>query len=229
MAIQLWQLAVVAFPVIAITHLLVSPFTKVEESFNIQAIHDILEYGLPTSDAANKFRTFFDHMTFPGAVPRTFIGSLILSGLAKPEIWISDLAGKASQLHVRAVLGAMNGVALVVFAHQVRGAFGPITAAWYVVLQASQFHVWYYASRTLPNTFAFFMSTLLSDCDIFTLSLTNCRHHRSGLPPSRPDIFFVTSEKDQTRSLSANSRYRHLPLRACYPSRSSLCLAISES
>lgn len=169
MAIPLWQLAFVVFPAIAILHLQVSPFTKVEESFNIQAIHDILEYGVPTSDAAQKFRTLFDHMTFPGAVPRTFIGSLVLSGLAKPEIWIGDLVGKASQTHVRAVLGGMNATALAIFARQVERGFGPITATWYVVLQASQFHLWYYASRTLPNMFAFFFS--MSASSVFTSHL----------------------------------------------------------
>lgn len=162
MAIPIWQLALLAFPAIAIVHLYVSPFTKVEESFNIQAIHDILEYGVPLSDAARKFRLLFDHTTFPGAVPRTFIGSLVVSGLAKPQIWVESLVGKASQNHVRAVLGSMNAVALVIFGRQVERAFGPITASWYVVLQASQFHLWYYASRTLPNMFSFFLSMLAS-------------------------------------------------------------------
>lgn len=158
MAVSIWQLAFVLFPTIAILHLHVSPFTKVEESFNIQAIHDILEYGVPMSDAARKFTYLFDHMTFPGAVPRTFIGSLVVSGLAKPQIWLEGLVGKASQTHVRAVLGGSNAIALAMFGRQVERAFGPITAAWYVVLQASQFHLWYYASRTLPNMFSFFLS-----------------------------------------------------------------------
>lgn len=160
MAISLWQLAFFGFPALAILHLQVSPFTKVEESFNIQAIHDILEYGVPLTDAARKFKHLFDHTTFPGAVPRTFIGSLVVSGLAKPQIWLEDLVGKASQNHVRAVLGGSNAVALILFARQVERAFGPITASWYVVSQASQFHLWYYASRTLPNMFSFFLSTL---------------------------------------------------------------------
>lgn len=158
----LLRVAFFAFPAIALLHLLVSPYTKVEESFNVQAIHDILEYGVPLSDAAQKFRLLFDHMTFPGAVPRTFIGSLVVSGLAKPQIWLEDLVGRAAQNHVRAVLGGMNAVALVIFGREVERAFGPITASWYVVLQASQFHLWYYASRTLPNTFSFFLSTSIS-------------------------------------------------------------------
>lgn len=158
MAVAIWQLAFILFTGIAILHLHVSPFTKVEESFNMQAIHDILEYGVPVTDASRKFRSLFDHMTFPGAVPRTFIGSLVVSGLATPEIWLGELAGKAAQTHVRAVLAGMNVTALALFARSIEKAYGPITTLWYVVLQASQFHLWYYASRTLPNMFSFCLS-----------------------------------------------------------------------
>lgn len=69
----------------------------------------------------------------------------------------------------------MNAGALAWFARSVERAYGPITALWYVVLQGSQFHLWYYASRTLPNMFAFFLSTSLpgrSACIVLTMSGT---------------------------------------------------------
>lgn len=158
----IWKLSFIIFPAIAILHLYISPYTKVEESFNVQAIHDILEYGVPLHNATAKLNDYFDHMTFSGAVPRTFIGPLLMSGFAKLEIWSGDLVGIAAQNHVRAVLGGLNATALAFFARSVAQAYGPITAAWYVALQASQFHLWYYASRTLSNMFAFFFSMSLT-------------------------------------------------------------------
>ena len=46
------------------------------------------------------------------------------------------------------------------YASGVRRAFGHTTAIWYLLFQASQFHILYYASRTLSNMFAFGLSTL---------------------------------------------------------------------
>lgn len=59
---------------------------------------------------------------------------------------------------VRAVLGLFNSIALISYASGVRRAYGKATAAWFTALQASQFHVLYYYSRTLPNMFAFGIS-----------------------------------------------------------------------
>lgn len=73
-------------PTFILIHLLVSPYTKVEESFNIQAIHDIIVHGLPTENFDSFFTSNYDHVSFPGSVPRTFVGALILSALSSP--WV---------------------------------------------------------------------------------------------------------------------------------------------
>jgi len=65
-----------------------------------------------------------------------------------------------SSLLVRGILGLSNAVALVAFARSVEKAFGTGAGIWYALLQASQFHVNYYASRTLPNIFALILSKL---------------------------------------------------------------------
>ncbi|KAK2788249.1 dolichyl-P-Man:Man(7)GlcNAc(2)-PP-dolichol alpha-1,6-mannosyltransferase [Onygenales sp. PD_12] len=146
------------FPVLVFLHLYISPYTKVEESFNIQAIHDILKYGLPSGDHPSKLRAQYDHFSFPGAVPRSFVGALVVATLSKPLIWLDAQVDR--QLIVRGVLGAFNAFALVAYANGVRRAFGRNVLVWYILFQASQFHVIYYASRTLPNMFAFGISTL---------------------------------------------------------------------
>ena len=71
--------------------------TKVEESFNIQAIHDILTHGIPLNHVAAQLAADYDHMTFPGVVPRTFVGALAVSALAKP---IASFAGDGEQLQI---------------------------------------------------------------------------------------------------------------------------------
>lgn len=79
-------------PVFVLIHLFVSPYTKVEESFNIQAIHDILIHGIPGSNADQFFSANYDHVSFPGSVPRTFAGALMLSGASRPLVGFVDSA-----------------------------------------------------------------------------------------------------------------------------------------
>jgi alpha-1,6-mannosyltransferase len=72
-------------------HLSTAPFTKVEESFNIQATHDILFYGIPWTNSSQALSHQYDHFEFPGSVPRTFIGALIIAGFTSPWIkWMTD-------------------------------------------------------------------------------------------------------------------------------------------
>lgn len=147
-------------------HLVISPYTKVEESFNIQAIHDILNYGAFCTETIEKY----DHKQFPGAVPRSFIGSLVLALLAKPVIFISSIFGKdllqgeQTQLQtiVRGILGLTNALSLIRLRDQLnkvtfrdkKSNIKGFTGFWYSVLLLSQFHLIYYSSRTLPNFIA---------------------------------------------------------------------------
>ena len=84
-------------PTCILIHLFVSPYTKVEESFNIQAIHDILIHGIPSKNADQFLTANYDHVSFPGSVPRTFAGALLLSGLSRP--WVR-LASSTAQLQL---------------------------------------------------------------------------------------------------------------------------------
>ncbi|PSR97486.1 Alg9-like mannosyltransferase family-domain-containing protein [Coniella lustricola] len=152
---------------VVLLHLLAAPHTKVEESFNIQATHDILIYGAPgffswgelRSTLAHKLSSF-DHSAFPGAVPRTFLGPLILAEFSRYLVPVFGF--QHAQLLARALLGLFNASALIFFKKQVQTACGSTAARWYAVLQASQFHIMFYASRTLPNMFAFGLSEYLA-------------------------------------------------------------------
>ncbi|KAM3077051.1 Dol-P-Man:Man(7)GlcNAc(2)-PP-Dol alpha-1,6-mannosyltransferase [Clarireedia jacksonii] len=145
-------------PALIIFHLLLAPYTKVEESFNIQATHDILTYGLPTQNISQTLASSYDHSTFPGAVPRTFVGALSLAAVSKPLLLLTQ--GRYAQVIVRAALGLFNAGALLRYGKMLRGAFGEDVGRWYMLLQICQFHVLFYASRTLPNMFAFGLTTL---------------------------------------------------------------------
>lgn len=177
-----WHLCFLLFPCLTLLHLYISPYTKVEESFNIQAAHDILTYGIPTQNIELRFKAQYDHMEFPGAVPRTFIGALMLAGTAQPILWLKEALDR--QMVVRGILGAFNALSLIVYATGVRKAFGNSVAGWFVLFQASQFHVFYYASRTLPNMFAFGISTPRPLPFLIHRCLTiRVRHPGSSLAP----------------------------------------------
>ena len=130
------------------------PFTKVEESFNVQATHDILYHGLDI-DA-------YDHLEFPGVVPRTFLGPLALSLPLLPLRYITTLVGLPKQtmlIALRLALGLASLTALVRLRSAVSATLGPDVGIWLMLLTAIQFHAPFYMSRTLPNTFATIITT----------------------------------------------------------------------
>jgi hypothetical protein len=138
---------------VILLHLFAAPYTKVEESFSLQAVHDILRHGVPTRNITAHLTAHYDHLTFPGAVPRSFVGPLLLSQASTPLTTL--FAGYINdQVLVRATLGLLVAAALSYYISRVRLAYGSTTAQFYTLFQATQFHLAYYASRTLPNTFA---------------------------------------------------------------------------
>ncbi|KAJ7125333.1 alpha-1,6-mannosyltransferase subunit [Mycena epipterygia] len=135
-------------------HVLLAPYTKVEESFNLHAVHDVLMYGVTPSSLSN-----YDHFVFPGAVPRTFIGSVLLAWISTPAIYLANYFGLVSskfelQVIVRLVLATINAVGLCLIRHAVSRRFGRPTGLYYTLLTCSQFHVPFWMGRTLPNMFA---------------------------------------------------------------------------
>ncbi|XP_003741534.1 probable Dol-P-Man:Man(7)GlcNAc(2)-PP-Dol alpha-1,6-mannosyltransferase [Galendromus occidentalis] len=133
----------------AVVHIVICPFTKVEESFNLQAIHDLLHHRTNLSS--------YDHLEFPGVVPRTFLGPLLIATLASPFIALCRLLEMEKIVGlflVRFILAFLVTMAYRRFIVSVQRVFGDVTGVWLVLIQATQFHFVFYMSRTLPNTFA---------------------------------------------------------------------------
>ncbi|XP_042064323.1 dol-P-Man:Man(7)GlcNAc(2)-PP-Dol alpha-1,6-mannosyltransferase-like [Salvia splendens] len=135
---------------IAAFYVFMAPFTKVEESFNVQAMHDILYHRHHIEQ--------YDHLEFPGVVPRTFIGSILVSALASPVALAASLLQypKLYSLYaVRLALGFIILSSLRFFRIQIRKNFGSQVEAFFVILTAIQFHMLFYCTRPLPNILAF--------------------------------------------------------------------------
>ncbi|XP_034192570.2 alg12 alpha-1,6-mannosyltransferase isoform X1 [Osmia lignaria lignaria] len=134
---------------VAMVHLLYCPFTKVEESFNLQAMHDILYHSFDLSE--------YDHHEFPGVVPRSFVGPMIISGLASPLIAIINylqLNKFFAQYVVRAILGLLVIGMLKLYRDALQSIFGTQFTKWFVAITVTQYHFMYYLSRPLPNIMA---------------------------------------------------------------------------
>ncbi|KAG8623194.1 hypothetical protein KVT40_008170 [Elsinoe batatas] len=165
-------LLTIAIPALILVHLFAAPYTKVEESFNIQAIHDILTFGIPNpldSDSVDYIKTNYDHASFPGSVPRTFVGASVLAGLARPFVGLLRSPEQVQSL-ARGILGLINAAALVRFRGAVDVAYGRTAGRFYLAFLACQFQLLFYASRTLPNYLALPLTTEASRALLLSLS-----------------------------------------------------------
>ncbi|KIK79362.1 glycosyltransferase family 22 protein [Paxillus rubicundulus Ve08.2h10] len=136
------------------THVLLAPYSKVEESFNLHAAHDVLMYGAGPGHLHN-----YDHNVFPGAVPRTFAGSMILVWVTAPFVYFGAhlwlITSKFGlQIALRLSLATLNAIALILVRRAVSTHFGRRTSWLFALLTCSQFHLPFWMGRTLPNMFA---------------------------------------------------------------------------
>ncbi|KAJ1560526.1 dolichyl-P-Man:Man(7)GlcNAc(2)-PP-dolichol alpha-1,6-mannosyltransferase [Cladochytrium tenue] len=147
---------VVTFGLMVIT----ARFSKVEESFNMQAVHDLLAYGVPRLQ-------LFDHLEFPGVVPRTFHAAFAVSTIAGPAVNAFSSAAKDNFDMPLALYMTRFAVALLVVVslravrEVVRRIYGASPASWFALLGLSEFHLIFWGSRTIPNTFALVLSNLV--------------------------------------------------------------------
>ena len=126
-------------------YILICPFTKVEESFNMHAVYDIIHNS-----------AIWDHEIYPGPVHRTFVGNWILGVLSFIPCQIINsfyngvYLGILQQIVVRIMLYFINILALYVFSTRLLGYKNN-----FLLLTSTQFHLPFYISRTIPNSFAF--------------------------------------------------------------------------
>ena len=198
-------LCFLCFLLTSTVHLLLAPYSKVEESFHTQAVHDTLFHLPPKSSSASSIwsvyyeiygelfasssalhcsgaaaaradatvpcaiLTKFDHLSFPGVVPRSFLPSAVIANFfCRPLLRLQELLLDRVALEPNVVkplygllsrffVGALNSHASARLALSLRGP--PLHRWCFVVVTCMQPHLNFYSTRHLPNTFALLITT----------------------------------------------------------------------
>ncbi|KAL1671841.1 Alg9-like mannosyltransferase family-domain-containing protein [Schizophyllum commune] len=138
-------------------HVLLAPYTKVEESFNLHAIHDVYFFGADINA--------YDHVVHPGPVPRTFIAAAGLGAVLRPITRVLGDAGYLTcksdvQIVARLLLATLACAPLMCLRRTVQRQFGRLTSLFFALVCITQFHMMFWMSRTVPNTYAFVLATM---------------------------------------------------------------------
>jgi hypothetical protein len=135
------------------------PYTKVEESFNMQAMHDIM-FHQHNIEA-------YDHLVFTGPVPRTLLGSVIVSTASSPITIVLSLLNApnwAFAYAARMVLASFLVASVSFLRFSVHQKYDSNKSWWLGFVNLMQFHIPFYISRSLPNTFALFFMNMALGC-----------------------------------------------------------------
>lgn len=129
----------------------------------MQATHDLLhlsgslDHAQGTNATSVLHLNDFDHLEFPGVVPRTFLGPIFLAAVSYPfQAILRTFFFKKiySQYLIRVVMGVSSWLSFMAFRDSVSHRFGLRAGILTCILASFQFHIPFYISRTLPNTFA---------------------------------------------------------------------------
>lgn len=184
---------------VAALYIIHCPFNKVEESFNTQAVHDIVNLfptTLPAAnhikdtsskdvvhqEIANRYQLPWDHTIFPGVVPRTFVGALLIGlplklakyfltsgyvpnedgGEQQEEEEEHDLTMQfVLQIGSRFALSSLVVLSISAITRALHKKYGMGFRLVFLITTIGQFHYLFYAGRFIPNTFAAILANLM--------------------------------------------------------------------
>jgi alpha-1,6-mannosyltransferase len=132
------------------------PYTKAEESFTMQAVHDMVVHKYDIEE--------YDHLRYPGEVKQTGLAALGLGFMIFPYFYVLTSAGFSSEcglLLTRLAMGIFNFSAIYMLRRAVARMYGQWLSQIFMLMLNVQFHFVFYMSRTLPESESMFVATLI--------------------------------------------------------------------